>query len=184
MVTENRSSSGELIAHPFEPVFDADSRVLVLGSFPSVASRAEGFFYGHPQNRFWRVMARVFGEDVPVSIEEKRDFLLRSHVALWDVTASCGVQGSSDASIRDAVPSDLSRIFSAARIARVFLNGKKAAALYKQFYGETGIGAECLPSTSPANAAWTFERLVTEWQKVAREVSCSRLGAGKPIAPV
>ena len=167
MVTENRSSSGGLIAHPFEPVFDGDSRVLVLGSFPSVASRSEGFFYGHPQNRFWRVMARVFGEDVPASIEEKRAFLLRSRVALWDVAAECAVQGSSDSSIRDAVPTDLPRIFSAAHIARVFLNGKKAASLYKKFYGESGVCAECLPSTSPANAAWSMERLTAEWARVA-----------------
>ena len=168
MADEKLSLLGAAFAHPFEPVFDSRSRVLVLGSFPSVASRSSGFFYGHPQNRFWRVMARVFGEEVPVSIEEKRDFLLRSRVALWDVAALCEVQGSSDASIRGAVPTDLPRIFSTAQIVRVFLNGKKAFALYKQFYGETGIGAECLPSTSPANAAWTFERLAAEWQKVAQ----------------
>ena len=167
-MTDKEASAGAALAHPFAPVFDSRSRVLVLGSFPSVASRAEGFFYGHPQNRFWRVMVRVFGEEMPISIEEKRDFLLRSRVALWDVAASCEVRGSSDASIRSAVPTDLSQIFSTAQIVRVFLNGKKASALYKQFYGKTDIGAECLPSTSPANAAWSFERLAAEWQKVAQ----------------
>ena len=167
MADEKLSLSGAALAHPFEPVFDSRSRVLVLGSFPSVASRSSGFFYGHPQNRFWRVMARVFGTEVPVSVEEKRDFLLRSRVALWDVAASCEVQGSSDASIRGAGPTDLPRIFSTAQIVRVFLNGKKAATLYKKFFGGSGIAWECLPSTSPANAAWTFDHLVEEWERVA-----------------
>ncbi len=161
------SAAGKSVLHPFEPVFDENSRVLVLGSFPSEASRAAGFFYGHPRNRFWRVMAAVFGEDVPVTIEEKRAFLLRSRVALWDVAASCEVTGSSDATIRRAVPTDLARIFSCAPVARVFLNGQKAAALYKAFFAAQKISAECLPSTSPANAAWSFERLTAAWARVA-----------------
>lgn len=159
--------SAVAVSHPFEPVFDARSRVLVLGSFPSEASRAEGFFYGHPRNRFWRVMAAVFGEDVPTTTEEKRAFLLRSRVALWDVAASCEVVGSSDASIRRAVPTDLARIFSRSPVARVFLNGQKAAALYKAFFAAQEIPARCLPSTSPANAAWSFDRLVAAWAQVA-----------------
>lgn len=159
--------SGVVVSHPFEPVFDARSRVLVLGSFPSEASRAEGFFYGHPRNRFWRVMAAVFGEDVPTTTEEKRAFLLRSRVALWDVAASCEVVGSSDASIRRAVPADLARIFSRSPVTRVFLNGQKAAALYKAFFAAQEIPAHCLPSTSPANAAWSFDRLVAAWAQVA-----------------
>lgn len=161
------AAAGVSVSHPFEPVCDANARVLVLGSFPSEASRSAGFFYGHPRNRFWRVMAAVFGEDVPIIIEEKRAFLLRSRVALWDVAASCEVRGSSDASIRRAVPTDLSRIFSQAAIVRVFLNGQKAASLYKTFYAASEIPAECLPSTSPANAAWSFERLAAAWERVA-----------------
>ena len=160
-------SAGVSISHPFEPVFDAHSRVLVLGSFPSEASRTAGFFYGHPRNRFWRVMAAVFGEDVPTTIAEKRAFLLRSRVALWDVAASCEVAGSSDASIRRAVPTDLARIFSQSPVARVFLNGQKAAALYKAFFAAQTIPAQCLPSTSPANAAWSFDRLTAAWAQVA-----------------
>lgn len=167
-MANKKLSESETLFHPFEPVFDGDSRVLVLGSFPSEASRENGFFYGHPRNRFWRVMARVFGEDAPLSVEEKRAFLLRSRVALWDVAASCEICGSSDSSIRGAVPTDLSRIFSQARIVRVFLNGKKAAALYKKFYGGTKTASEILPSTSPANAAWSLEHLASEWEKVAR----------------
>ena len=112
-----------MIVHPIPPVFDRSSRVLVLGSFPSVKSREANFFYGHPQNRFWKVAAAVFGEAPPVTVEEKKAFLLRNHIAVWDVIHSCDITGSSDASIRNVVPNDLSVILSAADIRAVFVNG-------------------------------------------------------------
>ena len=111
--------------HQIEPVFDGCSRILLLGTFPSPKSREAGFFYGHPQNRMWRVLAAVCGEDVPQTVEERRAFLLRNRVAMWDVLASCAIRGASDASIRDAVPNDLSRILDAAPIERIYATGAK-----------------------------------------------------------
>ena len=156
-----------MIIHPIPPVFDRSSRILVLGSFPSVKSREANFFYGHPQNRFWKVTAAVFGEAVPVSVEEKKAFLLRNHIAVWDVIHSCDITGSSDASIRNVVPNDLSVILDAADIRTIFVNGKTAARYYRQYTEPwTGRPAVCLPSTSPANAAWGMERLADAWQAI------------------
>ena len=153
--------------HPIDPVFDKDSRVLILGSFPSVKSREEGFFYGHPQNRFWKVTAGVFGEKVPQTVEEKKAFLLRNHIALWDVIGSCDIDGSSDASIRNATVNDISLILKTAQIKAVFLNGKKAFSLYQKYmYPEVKREGICLPSTSPANAMWSVEKLAAEWQQI------------------
>jgi hypoxanthine-DNA glycosylase len=152
------------IVHPIAPVYDENSRILILGSFPSVKSREYGFFYGHPQNRFWRVLAAVFGEDSPITIDDKKAFLLRHNVALWDVIRSCDIVGSSDSSIKNAVPNDLGIILNSGDIKRIITNGKTADRLYKKYLeSETGISAVCLASTSPANAAWTFERLCEEW---------------------
>lgn len=114
-----------MIEHPIEPVFDQDSRILILGSFPSVKSREVNFFYGHPQNRFWKVIAAVYGEKTPGSIEEKKSFLLRNHIAVWDVIKSCDIEGSADSSIKNVVPNDLNRILNQAEIEHIFLNGKK-----------------------------------------------------------
>ena len=119
--------------HPIDPVFDKDSKVLILGSFPSVRSREAGFFYGHPQNRFWKVTARVFGDEVPQTAEEKKAFLLRNHIALWDVIGSCDIDGSSDASIRNVTVNDISLILKTADIRAIFLNGKKAFSLYQKY---------------------------------------------------
>ena len=153
-----------MITHPIPPVFDERSEILILGSFPSVKSREAGFFYGHPQNRFWRVLAAVFESDVPQSVDEKRAFLLAHHVALWDVIASCEVTGSSDSSIRSVTPNDLSVILDAAPIRRIYVNGRTAEAYYKRFAeAVTGRSATCLPSTSPANAAWSLNKLVGAW---------------------
>lgn len=154
-----------MIAHPIPPVFDENSRVLILGSFPSVRSREIGFFYGHPQNRFWRTLANVLHESrIPQTTEEKRAFLLSHGIALWDVIASCEITGSSDASIRNAVPNDLSKILEHAPIKRIFTNGGTAHRLYQRYLqAQTGINAVCLPSTSPANAAWTQARLNEAW---------------------
>lgn len=156
-----------MLIHPIQPVFDKDSRVLILGSFPSVKSREEGFFYGHPQNRFWKVTAKVFGEQTPQTVIEKKAFLLRNHIALWDVIGSCEITGSSDSSIRNVTVNDISVILNAADISAVFLNGQKAYQLFKKYLfpviGRDGI---CLPSTSPANAAWNLERLTEEWKVI------------------
>ena len=156
-----------MIIHPIPPVFDRDSQILVLGSFPSVKSREANFFYGHPQNRFWKVTAAVFGEALPVSMEEKKTFLLRNRIALWDVIHSCEITGSSDASIRNVVPNDLSVILDAADIRAIFVNGQTAYRYYRQYAEpQTGRPAVCLPSTSPANASWSVDRLTDAWQAV------------------
>lgn len=151
----------ELVLHCIAPVFDARSRVLMLGSIPSPKSREEGFFYGHPRNRFWSVLAAVFDEPVPRSIADKRDLLLRHHIALWDVAAACTIDKASDASIRDVVPNDLGAIFEAADIRAVLCTGTKAGELYARFC-ERRFGMPCtvLPSTSPANAKASFSELV------------------------
>ncbi len=151
--------------HPIPPVFDKDSRILILGSFPSVRSREAGFFYGHPQNRFWKVAAFVFGEETPKTTEEKKAFLLRNHIAVWDVIASCDIEGSADSSIRNVVPNDLEVILKTADIREIYVNGKTAYRYYQKYTGEmTGRPAVCLPSTSPANAAWTFGKLADAWK--------------------
>ena len=153
--------------HPIDPVFDKDSKVLILGSFPSVRSREAGFFYGHPQNRFWKVTARVFGDEVPQTTEEKKAFLLRNHIALWDVIGSCDIDGSSDASIRNVTVNDISLILKTADIRAVFLNGKKAYSLYQKYmYPVIKREGICLPSTSPANAMWSVEKLTSEWDRI------------------
>ena len=155
--------------HPIPPVFDENSRILILGSFPSVKSRETGFFYGHPQNRFWKVLARVFDDNVPEDIPEKRDFLLRHQVAVWDVIASCDIRGSSDASITNVVVNDLSVILNKADIKAIYINGTKAYKLYMSYMArQTDVSCTKLPSTSPANAAWGLERLYDSW-KVIRE---------------
>ncbi|MBD8959811.1 MAG: DNA-deoxyinosine glycosylase [Clostridiales bacterium] len=153
--------------HPIPPVYDAHSTVLILGSFPSVKSRETGFFYGHAQNRFWRVTAAVFGCPVPATIPEKRAFLLGNRIALWDVLAACDIDGSADASIRDVCPNDLAPILAAAPITRIFTNGAAADALYTHWQLPiVGIPAVRLPSTSPANAAWSLERLIDAWRVI------------------
>lgn len=161
------SASGRSVTHPIPPVWDENSRVLILGSFPSVKSREAGFFYGHPRNRFWKVLAVLAGEDMPESIEEKKAFLLGHGIALWDVIASCEITGSSDASIRNAVPNDLTPILQGADIRAIFTNGSTADTLYRRYPERvTGRKAVRLPSTSPANAAWSLARLTEEWQAV------------------
>ena len=158
------------ITHPFEPVFDSRSRILILGSFPSVKSREEGFFYGHPQNRFWRMLASVYGEDVPTDIPAKKRILIDHGLALWDAAGQCEIEGSRDSSIRSAVPTDLSIILTNARIERVLCNGQTAGRLYQRLQQPmTGIPAMILPSTSPLNAAWNLERLVDVWGKALKE---------------
>lgn len=152
------------IDHGFDPVFDERSRVLVLGSFPSVLSRANDFYYGNPQNRFWRVVADVCDAPVPASIAEKRGLLLANGIALWDVVASCDIVGSSDASIKNVVAADVSRVLSAAPVEAVICNGSTAGRLYRRWLeAQANMPARTLPSTSPANAAWSLPRLCEAW---------------------
>ena len=156
-----------MIKHPFPPLYDKDSEILILGSFPSVKSREQNFFYGHPQNRFWKVTSGIFGCVEPVTIDEKREFLHSNHIALWDVIASCNIIGSSDSSISDVVANDLSEILVSANIRQIFVNGKTAEKYYNKYtFEKTNRKAICLPSTSPANAAWSVERLIDAWSVI------------------
>lgn len=157
----------ERIVHPIPPLYDADCRVLILGSFPSVKSREAMFFYGHPQNRFWGLLARLYDERTPVTIEEKKSLALRHHIAMWDVIHTCTITGSSDSSVRDVVPNDLSVILENSRVGRIFCNGALSYKLYQKYlYPSTGIEAVKLPSTSPANAAYSMDRLLKEWSLI------------------
>ena len=159
-----------MTVHPFEPLYNENSKTLILGSFPSVKSREQMFFYGHPQNRFWKVISSVFGCYTPESIEEKRAFLLEHGIALWDVIASCEITGSSDSSIKNVTANDISPILKSADIRQIYVNGKTAEKYFNKYISKTiGRDAICLPSTSPANAAWSTERLVTAWSVVARQ---------------
>ena len=155
------------IVHPIPPVFDEHSEILILGSFPSVKSREAGFFYGHPQNRFWKTLAGVLGLPVPVTVEEKRRFLLLHHIALWDVAARCEITGSADSSMKRVIPNDLSPIFQRSEIKAVFVNGKTAEKYYRQLLQPVyHREAVCLPSTSPANAARSLPDLIAEWSVI------------------
>lgn len=156
-----------MLVHSIAPVYDKDSKVLILGSFPSVKSRENKFFYGHPQNRFWKVLAAVYEKETPETIEEKKKFLLENHVAVWDVIHSCDIEGSSDSSIRNVQANDISPILRIAKIQQIYVNGKKAEQLYRKYiYPEVQRDCVCLPSTSPANAAWSLDRLVETWKGI------------------
>ena len=156
-----------MITHPIAPVWDENSKILILGSFPSVKSRETMFFYGHPQNRFWRVTSSVTNSPLPVTVEEKKSFLLSKGIAVWDVIASCDITGSSDSSIKNVTPNDLSAILSGANIKAIFTNGKTAHNLYQKYLKPaTGREDICLPSTSPANAQWTAELLTGPWSRI------------------
>lgn len=159
----------EHLTHTFDPVFDKDSKVLILGSFPSVKSRENNFYYGHPQNRFWKVLAQVFEVEVPQTIEEKKRFLLEHYIAVWDVIESCTIIGSSDSSIKDVVVNDFSRVLENSSIETIYVNGGKAYELYHKYAEkQTGMQAIKLPSTSPANAAWSLERLCEVWSVITK----------------
>ena len=186
----------ETILHEIPPVWNAESRVLILGTMPSPKSREAGFFYMHPQNRFWRVLPTVFGEqfvyandgmhkdesahDMPdrtapdreAAIDERRGFLLRHHIALWDVLSSCEIHGAADSSIKNAVPNDFHELFERSHIRRVFCTGKMAFNLWQkhcaaEYEPRYNLTSECLPSTSPANAAWSMEQLITAYKPIA-----------------
>ena len=153
------------IIHTFKPVFDENSRVLILGTLPSVKSRECDFYYGHPQNRFWSVLSAITSTKQPESITEKKSMLYANGIALWDVIAECDIIGSSDLSIKNVIPTDLSVLFEKCRIKAVFANGKTAEKLYNKYQREKyGREIIALPSTSPANAAWSLDRLTLEWK--------------------
>lgn len=156
--------------HNIPPVFDEHSRILILGSFPSVKSREGQFFYHHPQNRFWKVLSALTGDDFQTDIEGKKQLLLKNRIALWDVIESCKIQGSSDSSIQDAVPNDINRILRTAPIEHIFTNGGKSYEMYRKYMlPVTGIEPVKLPSTSPANASWKLERLVDAWKIILQD---------------
>ena len=159
------------IVHPFGPLYNADSEVLILGSLPSVKSREQNFFYGHPQNRFWPLLAALFGEKAPGTVEEKKALALRHHVALWDTIYSCDIVGSSDSSIRSVVPTDLRPILAGSRVKRIFCNGRTSGLYYAKYQENVlNVKATVLPSTSPANAAWTMEKLMDVWRVILEQV--------------
>lgn len=165
-----KSQEYQKLQHEFAPVYDTNSRILILGSFPSVKSREQQFFYGHPQNRFWKVIAALFEEPVPGKIPEKKDLLLKHHIALWDVIAECDIAGSSDSSIKNVVPAELSVILDHAPIRTIYANGAKAYDLYQKYtYPVTGRDIRKLPSTSPANVAFQMERLLGAWQEILKK---------------
>ena len=160
-----------MIIHPIKPLYYSKAEILILGSFPSVKSREEGFFYGHPQNRFWKVMARICKQDIPTTVEEKTKMILDNHFALWDVIQSCEITGSADSTIKNVTPNDLSNILNDANIKGIFVNGKKAEALYNKYiFKNIGIKAIVLPSTSPANASWSEDRLFEFWSNAINEL--------------
>ena len=155
------------IDHPFGPLYGPESRILILGSFPSVKSREQNFFYGHPQNRFWKVVAALWDLPVPATIPEKRELILGHGLALWDSIASCVITGSSDASIRDVKANDLRIILDSSPIERIYCNGRKSHEMYNKYIlPQTRREAGCLPSTSPANAQWSMDRLIAEWSVI------------------
>ena len=172
-----KAEERRLVRHPFPPLYDENSKILILGSFPSVKSREMAFFYGHPQNRFWKLLSRLLEAPFPETVPERRAFLLAHGIALWDVIASCEIHGSSDASIRNAVPNDLRQILDHAHIRQVYVNGQTAGKLYRKYqekplreaYGDCAK-AVVLPSTSPANAAWTMDRLMEAWRVIPEQL--------------
>lgn len=159
----------EHVCHTFRPVYDRESKILILGSLPSMKSREAGFYYGHPQNRFWKVLAAVLSCPVPVTTKDKVRMLLIHHIAVWDVIASCDIVGSSDSSIKNVVPADIGMVLRETAVRRIYANGRKAESLYRNYiFPETKMPAIALPSTSPANAAFSLERLTELWGQELR----------------
>jgi len=155
------------LTHDFDPVFDGYSQILILGTFPSVKSREGGFYYHNPRNRFWKLMSILTGQREACSIEEKKRFLLKAGIALWDVAGACDIDGSQDSSIRDVVPNDIRKLLENTRIRNIYANGSMAFRLYNQLCRrDTGMDIVRLPSTSPANAAYSLEKLADAWKVI------------------
>lgn len=162
-----QTEDSQFVYHPFEPVYDASSRVLILGTMPSVQSRQNSFYYGHPQNRFWPLLALLFDEPVPLSTGEKTALLLKHHLALWDVLQQCRIQRSADRSIRDAVVNPIDQLLARCPIEAVFANGQTAGGLYRRrIEPVTHLPVTILPSTSPANARFSLDDLALRWQVI------------------
>ena len=160
-----------VLYHPFGPLYNKESRILILGSFPSVKSREQNFFYGHPQNRFWKVIAALYEQPLPQTIEEKKQLILDNGLALWDSISSCEITGSSDSSIKNARANDITVILDSCNIERIYCNGRKSHELYRKYIEPaTGRTAVCLPSTSPANAQWSLEKLIGAWAEIRADV--------------
>ena len=158
------------ISHTFSPVYDSTSKILILGSFPSVKSREQGFYYGHPRNRFWKVLSAVCGCVEPISIEGKKAMLINNQIAIWDVIDSCDIKGSSDSSIKNVIPADIKGLVEKTEIQKIYANGKTAERLYrKHIQPLTGMDIIPLPSTSPANAASSLGSLIEYWGKEIRD---------------
>lgn len=167
---ERTKAEYQHIVHPFGPLYNEESTILILGSLPSVKSREQQFFYGHPQNRYWKLIARLFDEPESTTIEEKKALVLRHHIAMWDTIYSCDIKGSSDSSIKNVVPTDLKTIVDNSKITRVFCNGRTSGKYYHKYQEKIlGIPAIELPSTSPANAAWQLDRLAEAWKIIKEE---------------
>lgn len=155
-----------IVEHPFPPIYNSDSKILILGSFPSVKSRINEFFYGNPQNRFWKIISKVTNNLLPTNISEKKALLLTNHIALWDVVKTCDIKGSKDTSIRNIIPNDLSIILNQSSIKTIFANGNMAYNLYDKYSKNLySMNIIKLPSTSPANASYNFEKLFEIWNK-------------------
>ena len=165
--SKTSKSTRTFVTHEFPALYDRNCEVLMLGSIPSPKSREQGFYYGHPQNRFWKVLAQVLNEPLPTTIDEKRAMLLKHHIALWDVLDSCTIIGASDTSIEDVVPNDIASLIAKTKIKRIFCTGATAYKLYEKYCEKAaGIKAVKLPSTSPANCAVSIEKLVEEYKKI------------------
>ena len=165
------NAAAQRIIHPFGPLFGPESRILILGSFPSVKSREQNFFYGHPQNRFWKVIATLFDQPVPADIPAKKELILSHGLALWDSIASCVITGSSDASIREVRANDLRIILDSSPIEKIYCNGRKSHEMYNKYILPVlGREASCLPSTSPANAQWSLEKLTAAWAVIREDL--------------
>lgn len=157
------------VTHEFEPFYDENSKILILGSIPSPKSRELGFYYMHPQNRFWKVISSVFGEDIPIPIEDKKQFLKKHNIALWDVLESCDIDGASDSSIKNPIPNDIEKILKNSKVERIYTTGKTAHKLYNKYIlNKIGIEDICLSSTSPANVRMSLEDLVDEYKNVLK----------------
>lgn len=171
-MTQKNESKYQTISHPLEPLYRKDSKILVLGSFPSVKTREYGFFYGHPNNRFWPIMEALFQEDLGREIGERKDFLLRHQIAVYDSIYQCDIVGSSDASIKNVVPSNLSVIFEEATIQAVYCNGGTSYKYYQKYHAEkSAIKGTKLPSTSPANARYRLDDLIEEWKVILADLT-------------
>ena len=159
----------EQVTHPFPAVYDSNSRILILGSFPSVKSREINFYYGHPQNRFWKLLEEIFQEKIGTDVTDKKQFLEKKGIALWDVIASCRITGSADSSITDVKCNDIKQLLETTGIKRIYVNGRTAEKLYDKYVLPlTGVNCIYLPSTSPANAATSFNRLLENWRIIGQ----------------